>query len=254
MLPSLYIPPYKLFGLLPIQPFGILVASAVVLGYYLGRRRARLTGLDPQICADGMVWIVASGFVIAHLVEVFFYSPERILDNPLVILMVWNGISSYGGYLGAILGAFYFFKKHKVSVMKYCDAILFGFVPAWILGRTGCTIVFDHPGLPTDFILGMMDHRDQIVRHNLGMYEMLLAIVLTIVIYSIKNIRPFDGFHPAIVLILYTPVRFILDYYRTADKTYLGLTPGQYFSVLMFGFAIYLIIRGLKKRKLENST
>src|SRR5512142_3044050 len=45
-----------------------------------------------------------------------------------------------------------------------------------------------------------------------------LAIVLTAVIYALKKVRPFDGFHPAVMLLLYSPVRFLLDYLRREDK------------------------------------
>ena len=56
------IPP--LFGVVPIQPFGVLVGIGLVVGYLLARRRAKATGLDPDLCADGMVWTVVVGFVV----------------------------------------------------------------------------------------------------------------------------------------------------------------------------------------------
>lgn len=247
MLPFLgkYIHTIKVFGVIPIQPFGILVGLAIVLGYFLGRRRARKVGLDPDLCADGQVWIVVSGFAMAHLVSVIFYFPERILENPLSLLAFWSGLSSFGGLVGAALGTYVFFKRYGAPVIKYVDAILFGFVPAWILGRMGCTVVFDHPGIPTDFWMGMAD-KAGVVRHNLGLYEMLLAIALTIILYALKNVRPFDGFHPSVMLLLYSPARFMMDYLRIRDMTYLGLTPGHYFSVGMVGVALVLIYRGLK--------
>lgn len=258
MLPSLYLPPYKLFGIIPIQPFGVLVALALVVGYSLGRRRARLTGLDPQICADGQVWVVVAGFAVAHWVSLIFYFPDKVLHAPWKLLFFWEGLSSFGGVIGGALGAYVYFRKKKVSIIKYVDAITFGFVPAWILGRTGCTIVFDHPGHPTDFFLGMMHHHDKIVRHNLGLYEMLLAVVLTVILYSLKNVRPFDGFHPALMLLLYSPARFFFDYLREVKKQggdirYMGLTPGQYFAVGLFLLGAFLIIRGIQKRRAPES-
>jgi len=236
------------------------VATALVVGYMLGRRRARLTGLDPQICADGQVWIVVTGFAVAHWVSVIFYFPEKILERPWVLLFFWEGLSSFGGLFGAILGALIYFRSKRVSVIKYCDAIIFGFVPAWILGRMGCTVVFDHPGIPTDFFLGMVYHRSitiagvhypaGTVLHNLGMYEAMVAVFLTIILYSIKNIKPFDGFHPAVMLFLYSPIRFYLDRLRVSDKTYFGLTPGQYFAIGMFLFAVFLVVNGLRSKRL----
>lgn len=247
MLPSIYIPPYKLFGLIPIHPFGVLVALAVIVGFQFGRRRARQIGLDPDIMADGMFWVLVVAFVMAHLVSDIFYYPDEVRKNPLTLLAIWRGLSSFGGFIGGALGALAYFRWKKVPVIKYGEVLIFGLVPGWIIGRLGCTIVFDHPGRPTDFFLGMADPSG-IVRHNLGMYEMFLAIFLTITLYSIRDKRPFDGFHVAVVMLAYAPIRFLLDTLRVADKTYLGLTPGQYFSVMLMVMALIWIIRGFGKK------
>lgn len=254
MLPSLYIPPFLLFGTIIIQPFGLLVVLALVLLYSLGRRRARVTGLDPRIFADGQVWIVVSGFVVAHWVSMIFYFPDKLVREPWKLLFVWEELSSFGGFIGASLGAIYFFRRRQVSILKHCDAIIFGFIPAWMVGRMGCTIVFDHPGRPTDFFMGMLHHSDNIVRHNLGLYEMLLSILLTVVLYALKNVRPFDGFHPALMLLLYSPARFLLDYLRETpahkgDTHYFGLNPGQYFAVGMTLVGCVIIARGIAARR-----
>jgi phosphatidylglycerol:prolipoprotein diacylglycerol transferase len=244
MLPNLNIPSLRLFGPIEIHAFGVLVAVAVLLGFSLGKRRAANVGLDPNICASGMTWGVFAGFVFAHWVSAVFYFPERIADDPLYLLKFWDGISSFGGFIGGILGTYWYFRRMNVSFLDYTEAILFGLVPGWAVGRLGCTIAFDHPGLPTDFILGMMDEQG-VVRHNLGLYEMVAALVLTGVLYLLKNVRPFRGFHCALVMVLYAPVRFLCDSLRIADKLYLGFTPGQYFSIIMALAAMGWIVVGL---------
>lgn len=251
MLPNLNIPSLKLFGPVEIHPFGVLVAIAVVLGFYLSQRRAAKVGLDPKLCYSGMTWGVISGFVFAHWIDAIFYYPERIVEDPFYLLRLWDGISSFGGFIGGALGVFVYFHRRKLSVLEYAEAIMFGLVPAWAIGRLGCTIVFDHPGLPTDFILGMQDGHG-VVRHNLGFYEMLAALFLTGLIYFLKNTRPFRGFYIALVMALYAPVRFFLDFLRVADKTYYGFTPGQYLSVLMLFFAMGWIAVGWFGRKARH--
>lgn len=250
MLPYLpnFIPiDYRLFGLLPIRPFGILVVTAIIIGFHTGRRRAISVGLDRDTYERGFTWTLAIAFIISHIVDVTFYYPERILADPLVLFKLWDGLSSMGGFFGAVVGVYVFFKlKMKVSALQYAETFLFGIVPAWIFGRMGCTVVYDHPGIRTDFFLGMA-YRDGIVRHNLGLYEMLFAIVLTTILYLARNKRPFHGFHFALILVCYAPVRFLLDFLRTADKHYWGLTPGQYFAFAMIAVAVLLTLRGLKE-------
>lgn len=250
-LPFLRIPEYNLFGLLPLQAFGILVGLALVVGFFAGKRRARLTGLNPDIAGDVVVWAAVIGFIVAHLVSVVFYFPHRILENPWVLLAIWSGLSSFGGFLGGVMGAVWILKRSAVPVAPYCDAVGFGLVPGWIFGRMGCTVVFDHPGIPTDFILGMMHPRYGVI-HNLGLYEMFFTIFLTVVIYALKNVRPIWGFHYVLVLYLYAPVRFAFDSFRVVDKKYFGFTPGQYFAVIMVIAASALLLHGLRERKKGN--
>jgi phosphatidylglycerol---prolipoprotein diacylglyceryl transferase len=247
MLPNLDLPALKLFGPLEIHVFGVIVACAIILGIYLGRRRAVKVGLDPKTCEGGMFWAVVVGFVFAHLVSAVFYFPDKIAADPLYLLRFWDGISSFGGFIGGALGAWFYFHRARVSFLDHAEAIFFGLVPAWVVGRLACTVIFDHPGLPTTFFLGMADAQG-VVRHNLGLYEMLAALVFTGLIYGLKDFRPFRGFHIALVMALYAPVRFLWDSLRIADKTYLGLTPGQYLSIAMLVVALGWIHVGLRRQ------
>ena len=104
MVPYINIPSVKLFGLLPIQPFGVLVGVGIVIGYWLARARAKRVGLNPDHAGDAGVWGVVGGFVVGHWFSVIFYFPEQILENPLVLFAVWGGLSSFGGVVGGILG------------------------------------------------------------------------------------------------------------------------------------------------------
>ncbi|MCK5797602.1 MAG: prolipoprotein diacylglyceryl transferase, partial [Deltaproteobacteria bacterium] len=259
MIPSIHIPTIKIFGLVPIQPFGVLVGIALVVGYFLSRRRARLTGLDPELVADSIVWVSVSGFIVAHLVSVIFYFPERVAEKPWVLLAIWSGLSSFGGFIGGVLGAILFYRKKKLSILEHVDGMIFGMIPGWVFGRMGCSVVHDHPGKVTDFFLAVHCSTAPCsgsprwivgeTRHDLGLYEMLFTIFLMIVLYSLKNVRPFRGFHPALMLMLYAPVRFLFDYLRIDDKLYMGLTPGQYLAFAIFATGVAVMIYGIRLRR-----
>ena len=129
----------------------------------------------------------------------------------------------------------------------YLEALLFGLVPAWAIARLGCTIAFDHPGRVTNFVLGMADMKG-VVRHNLGFYEMLWTVVLTIILYGLRNYKPFRGFPIALIFLLYSSVRFYLDSLRVEDRLYWGLTPGQYFSMIVFGIGVWIAWKGMREK------
>lgn len=248
MLPNLSIPSLTIYGPLKIHPFGVLVALALIIGYRLGISRARKAGLDLQIFADAGIWAIAVGFFISHLFWAVLYNYHLIKQNPLILIMVWKGISSYGGFFGGTFGGWIYLRRKGIPPLDYFEAMLFAFVPAWIIARLGCTIAFDHPGRITSFFLGMADGSG-VVRHNLGFYEMLWTAVIAVVLYTSKRYRPFRTFHFVLVFLLYAPVRFYFDSLRVGDRTYLGLTPGQYFSVIVTGIGIYMLVKGLKERR-----
>ncbi len=247
MLPNLHIPPLEIYGPLILQPFVLLVGIAVLLGCELAYRRGRATGLNRPVLVNGILVTVGVGFIVSHWAAVLFSRPELILNDPLILFMFWGSQASFGGLLGGILGGWIYFRRKQVPPLPYLETMMFGFVPAWIIGRLGCTITFDHPGVTTEFVLGMAD-RMGVVRHNLGFYEMLLAVLLTALLYGVRKIRPFEGFHTALVILIYAPVRFYLDTLRVADRNYWGLTLGQYGAIVLLALGVFLLFRGLKER------
>ncbi len=247
MLPNLSIPSLTIYGPVQIHPFGVLVATALIVGYHLGLRRARKTNLDLKIFADAGISAIAIGFMVSHLFWAIFYNYPLVQENPVILFMIWKGISSYGGFFGGAFGGWLYLKRKGIPSLPYFEAMLFGVVPAWAIARTGCTIAFDHPGRTTSFFLGMADGSG-IVRHNLGLYEMLWTVVIASVLYALKEYRPFRAFHICLAFLLYAPVRFFFDSLRVGDRLYGGHTPGQYFSIIVTGVGIYLLVRGWKEK------
>ena len=223
--------------------FAGLVVAAVFAGCELAYLRGKKTGLVTRYVVDACLWAAFTGFTFSHVVTVVIYHPDLLLKSPLSLFMVWGGMSSFGGFFGGMAGIYIYLRRKKVPLLPYLEAIMFGFVPVWVLGRLGCTITFDHPGTPTSFFLGMADSTG-VVRHNLGFYEMLWTIIITAALYSLRNYRPFSGFHAVLVFFLYSPVRFYLDTLRISDPLYWGMTPGQYFSVALFALGALLLFRG----------
>jgi phosphatidylglycerol:prolipoprotein diacylglycerol transferase len=247
MIPNLSIPSIKIFGPLQIHPFGAIVALALIVGYHLTLRRAQKTGLDIEMMGTTGIWAAVIGFAISHFFWAFFYNYHLVKENPLILLMIWRGISSYGGFFGGALGAWIYLRKSNTASFPYLEALLYGVVPAWAIARLGCTIAFDHPGRVTSFVLGMADMKG-VVRHNLGFYEMLWTVVLIILLYLLRNYRPFRGFPFALIFLLYSSVRFYLDSLRVEDRLYWGLTPGQYFSMIVFGIGVWMVWKGIREK------
>lgn len=251
---------------LPIQPFGVLVATGVLLAARAAEEFGKKQGVHPRVVSDYVTHIVFGGFIGAFFLNALFYEPENFVQfflglGRLVASLPgalfqgkglntdglrYLGLSSYGGFIGFTLALFWWRKKRGWSSLHAADAGAFGFPLGWMFGRTGCFITHDHPGQVTDFFMAVDNYREGgAPRHDLGLYEVIWSAATfgLFVLLARKQRRP--GFYLGLVCILYGPVRFGLDFLRATpaqggDVRYFGLTPGQYGSVaaLLAGAAV----------------
>ena len=270
MLPYIQAGPWHL-GPFTIHLFGILVGIAIILGVTMSQRDADRRGLNPLIVSEMQIWAIVVGFLVAHWFAVIFYFPERVKRDPLELLWIWKGISSFGGFIGGVGGLVFYLKVvKKVDPWPYIDSIGYGFAWAWIFGRMGCTTAHDHPGRLTDLAFsvsypafrsagtpgrvigeaGVPQFLDPAVnqtlpwvqRYDLGFYELCFALVLvTILFLTNRKSKRWAGYNVALLALIYAPVRFVFDFLRVIDKTYFGLTPGQYAAFGIFGLGLWIL-------------
>lgn len=250
MIPYFQLPVIRVFGE-PIPPFTWLVGLGMLVCFVLAQRRVRAEGLYAPVSAVGLAWVAAGGFIGAHIFEVAAYYPERLMQNPFSLVEIWEGISSFGGFIGGTIALQLYCRRQGVWMLAYLDPMMYGFAPGWIIARAGCAVSHDHPGLASDFVLAVAYPGGS--RHDLGFYEMLLAAGITAVLYLLPRRRPFVGFTTALVLALYAPARFLLDFLRTEDRRYLGLTPAQYLCGVMLIIAAMLVVRGRARRSHQET-
>lgn len=255
--PELILIPRGSFGDFPpvhfsLKPFGMLVATGVYLGSYLAIRQARRLGLDERALMSFIVWVVGFGFVGGHVLDVLFYYPGRVLEDPLALVRLWDGLSSFGGFTGALIGMLLWKRRYKRSVLRYADVVCSAFPAAWVFGRTGCSVAHDHPGIRSEFWLAVQYPGGG--RFDLGFLEMLLTIPLAVAFLILRRRpRPW-GFYASIMSITYAPVRFALDFLRAwepgphgelgaVDPRYGPFTPAQWACLALLGFGVFLFLR-----------
>ena len=231
-------------GPLTVHAFGLLVACAVLLGTQVLQHRAAQQGLSQRAVTRFVSWVLIGGFLGAHLVDRIVYFPRETGSDPLSVLRFWEGLSSFGGFLGGTMGALWFFVRRAEpgTAWAYVDSFAYAFPFGWVLGRLGCFVAYDHPGRSTSFVLGQM-YRDGVIRHNLGLEEAIYTAGIALLFQRLGRKPRFPGFYLGLFLVLYAPFRFGVDFLRIVDVRYGGLTPGQYGCLALLLLASAILTR-----------
>lgn len=249
MLPRRRVIPYFELREIPIgggrslAAFGTLVALGIFAGAWFAERRGRVVGVPAGEIPGAVLSAVVPGLALAHFVALL---PQGDW-SPRAILQFWNGMSSFGGLLGAFLGLAVYYRRTRRSWLPTADVLVEALVVGWVFGRLGCTLVHDHIGRPSEFLLaiGFPDGP----RHDLGFYELLYTVLVLVPAVVVLNRRRRPAGTSVVVLaFLYAPVRFLGDFLRNtdlpgADVRYLGLTVGQYGSLALLGIGMMLAWR-----------
>ncbi|HEX6767196.1 MAG TPA: prolipoprotein diacylglyceryl transferase family protein [Polyangiaceae bacterium] len=259
-LPELPIVSARFFGRFPeqaitLKPFGMLVALGAYTGTVAALRQARRLGMSDRAVLSFTGWVAVSSFFFAHFLDALFYYPRDVLADPLFLFRLWEGLSSFGGFTGALIGAIAWRIHHKAAFLPHADVVASAFPLSWSFGRLGCTVAHDHPGLRSDFLLAVRYPDGG--RHDLGFYELLVTVPLALAFLLLRRKpRPW-GFYGGVMCTYYAPIRFLFDFLREGpdttgtgivpgDARYFGLTPAQWacFPLLVLGITLLLRMKG----------
>lgn len=237
MIPYFTLTSVKL-GPITLQVWGTFVALGIVAGAVASARYARRFGTSKELIYEGAFWLVLSAFIGARLMHVFVYEPGFYLQQPAEIIAVWHGgFSMFGGLLGAAGAYIVWTRRRGLSMLTMADQLIYGLPLGLGCGRMGCFLVHDHPGTLTHFILGVR-YPDGTVRHDHGLYLSLNGFAMALVFYLLSRKPRSSGFFTRIFMIWYGAIRFFLDFFRTLDARYAGLTPAQYLSIVLIAAGI----------------
>jgi phosphatidylglycerol:prolipoprotein diacylglycerol transferase len=245
-----------------IKPFGALVATGVWIGSVVAMNHARERRVDEKKMNEFIFWVVAAGFIGGHMLDAIFYHPDQIARDPLYLFRLWDGLSSFGGFTGALIGAVLYRQLKKDEILRYCEMVCSAFPLAWVFGRAGCASVHDHPGNLSDawFAVRYPFQGGVVGRYDLGLYEMVLTIPLALLyLWLWRRRRWGDGFFIGLMCVAYAPIRFFLDFLRVpegsmsgADPRYGGLTPAQWACFGLLALGVYFLRLSKKNEATMN--
>lgn len=207
-------------GPLAIHWYGLMYVVGFVAAWWLGCRRASRLGLTRDDIGD-LIFYAALGVVLGgRLGYVLFYGMDRLLENPLWIVQVWDGgMSFHGGLIGVLLAALWFARKKGLAFFTLTDFVA-PLVPIGLgAGRLGNFINAELPGRVTTLPWGMpFPGMGPEARHPSALYEAALeGLVLFLVLWWVSAKPRARGLVSGLFLVLYGVFRVSVEFVRLPD-------------------------------------
>jgi phosphatidylglycerol:prolipoprotein diacylglycerol transferase len=230
-------------GPVKIHWYGLMYLVAFLSAWWLGRKRARQADSGwTDIMVSDLIFYGALGVILGGRIGyILFYNFSSFIDNPLILLKIWEGgMSFHGGLLGVIIAMYLFARKFNKTFFQISDFAA-PLVPIGLgAGRMGNFINGELWGRVTEGPWGMVfPHAGELPRHPSQLYQFALegvALFTLLWLYS-KKPRPTMAVS-GLFLLGYGIQRFIVEFARQPDE-HLGfiafgwLTMGQILSLPM---------------------
>ena len=119
------------WGFLTVRWYGLLIASAVLIGVTLSQYLAKRRGVEPELIGDLAIWLVIAAIPCARLYYVIFQWQDY-ANHPTDIIAIWKGgIAIHGAIIGGAIATIIFARLQQISVWQLTDLL----VPALALGQ-----------------------------------------------------------------------------------------------------------------------
>lgn len=219
---------FSIFGI-DIRWYGILIASAMLIGTLLALRESRRINFDENYILDVLLYSVPAAVIGARLYYVIFewgyYS-----SHPSEILAIRNGgLAIHGAIIGAVIAAIIYTRLKKISFFKVADICAPSIILGQAIGRWGNFMNQEAYGgvvskqfishFP-NFIQNQM-FIEGAYHHPTFLYESIWDIAVFITLLIVRRKDRGKGFIFFLYLGLYSVGRFFIEGMRT-DSLMLG--------------------------------
>ena len=244
-------------GPLSIYSYGVLLATAYVVGLRFALRRADRAGLNGQRVMDLGILIIISALVGAKLL-LFLLEFDRFTSDPaqLLVLLKSGGVF-YGGLLLAVPVAWWYIFNYQLPFWTTCDLFAPGIALGQAVGRMGCLLAGCCYGQTTEVPWGITFTNTlaaanvgtplNIALHPTQLYEAAaMLLVLGLLLAGEQRWKPFPGRTFWTYLLLYGSARFIIEFYRGDPRglVFDTMPTSQFVSALIvpvsLGMLVYL--------------
>ena len=234
----------------PVRWYGLLFAFAFLISqqimYFIYKRDGR-----PATEVDTLtVYAVVATIVGARLGHVLFYDPIHYFQNPIKILMVWEGgLASHGGVIGILIAIYLFARKTNANYLWVLDRVSIVASLTFCIIRLGNLMNSEMIGTPTNLPWAFIFTRmDDVPRHPAQLYEaihyFIWFIVLFLVWYRLKASMKIGLLFSWSLIMLFS-LRFVDEFFKLDQVDFEGsmiLNMGQLLSIPFILTGVLLLI------------
>lgn len=244
-------------GPISIRWYGLLIASAVLIGITLSQYLASRRKVNPDLVGDLGIWLVIAAIPCARIYYVLFQWQEY-AQHPGDIIAIWKGgIAIHGAILGGVSAAIIFARLKKISIWQLADLVVPSLALGQAIGRWGNFFNSEAFGKPTNLPWKLFippsnrppEYLNYDYFHPTFLYESLwnlvvFGILISIFFWGLKHrSRLRVGTLTLLYLIAYSLGRFWIEGLRT-DSLMLGpLKIAQIVSLVAIGLGIVGLLR-----------
>jgi phosphatidylglycerol---prolipoprotein diacylglyceryl transferase len=241
-----------------IPTYGVLVALGFIAGLGVAGRLARRAGLNHENVTNLALYCAFAGIIGAKLFMFLFDLPEYI-QNPGQIFTLETLQAAgvfHGGFIGALLVAVWFMRKHRMPVWKTMDAFAPGVAIGQAIGRLGCFAAGCCWGRACYLPWGVRFRSNLAAPvpldeplHPVQLYESAADFFIFALLYRMASRPHRDGSVIGWYLVLYSTARFIIEFYRNHEQSLvLGLSLTQWIALGLLALGAVFVVRGYTAR------
>jgi phosphatidylglycerol:prolipoprotein diacylglycerol transferase len=217
----------------PVTTFGVMMALGFLAAYWITARAMEENGLDVEVAANLLLWIMVGGVVGSKLYYAIDVSIRT--GSPFMELLLNRaGMTWYGGLMGGALMAILGAKANKIPVGLFAACVAPALAVGQAFGRIGCFLVGDDYGKKTDvawgiaFPQGAPPTTDTV--HPTQLYEVAWLLPVAAVLWMRRKKSPFlIGEY----LIANGLGRLVIEHWRVNERIALGLTEPQWIGIAL---------------------